>query len=53
MGLMGPQYRWAALIYLTSSTPKTNPQGSHPSLAPFPINNGNFAHGLLPNPASG
>jgi hypothetical protein len=36
-----------------SSTPKENPQGSHPSLAPFPVNNDNFAYGLTPNLASG
>jgi hypothetical protein len=36
-----------------SSTPKANPQGSHPSLAPLPVNNDNFAYGLTPNPASG
>jgi hypothetical protein len=36
-----------------SSTPKANPQGSHPSLAPLSINNDNFAYGLTPNPASG
>jgi hypothetical protein len=36
-----------------SSTPKANPQGSHPSLAPFPVNNDNFAYGLTPNLASG
>jgi hypothetical protein len=36
-----------------SSTPKANPQGSHPSLAPLPVNNDNFAYGLIPNPASG
>jgi hypothetical protein len=35
-----------------SSTPKANPQGSHPSLAPLPVNNDNFAYGLTPNPAS-
>jgi hypothetical protein len=35
-----------------SSTPKANPQGSHPSLTPLPVNNGNFAYGLTPNPAS-
>jgi hypothetical protein len=26
---------------------------SHPSLAPLLVNNGNFAYGLTPNPASG
>jgi hypothetical protein len=31
-----------------SSTPKANPQGSHPSLAPLPVNNDNFAYGLTP-----
>jgi hypothetical protein len=36
-----------------SSTPKANPQGSHPSLAPLLVNNDNFAYGLTPNPASG
>jgi hypothetical protein len=36
-----------------SSTPKANPQGSHPRLAPLPVNNDNFAYGLTPNPASG
>jgi hypothetical protein len=36
-----------------SSTPKSNPQGSYPSLAPLPVNNGNHAYGLTPNPASG
>jgi hypothetical protein len=36
-----------------SSTPKENPQRSHPSLAPLPVNNDNFAYGLTPNPASG
>jgi hypothetical protein len=36
-----------------SSTPKANPQGSHPSLAHLPVNNGNHAYGLTPNPASG
>jgi hypothetical protein len=36
-----------------SSTPKANPQGSHPSLAPLPVNNDNFANSLTPNPASG
>jgi hypothetical protein len=36
-----------------SSTPKANPQGSYPSLAPLPVNNDNFAYGLTPNPASG
>jgi hypothetical protein len=36
-----------------SSTPKANPQGSHPSLAPSLVNNGNLAYGLAPNPASG
>jgi hypothetical protein len=36
-----------------SSTPKANPQGSHPGLAPLPVNNDNFAYGLTPNPASG
>jgi hypothetical protein len=35
------------------STPKANPQGSHPSLAPLPVNNGNFAYGFTPNLASG
>jgi hypothetical protein len=37
---------------VNSSTPKANSQGSHPSLAPFPVNNDNFAYGLTPNPAS-
>jgi hypothetical protein len=36
-----------------SSTPKANPQGSRPSLAPLHVNNDNFAYGLTPNPASG
>jgi hypothetical protein len=36
-----------------SSTPKENPQGSRPRLAPLHVNNGNFAYGLTPNPASG
>jgi hypothetical protein len=36
-----------------SSTPKANPQGSHPSLAPLHVNNDNFAYGLTPNLASG
>jgi hypothetical protein len=36
-----------------SSTPKASLQGSHPSLAPFPVNNDNLAYGLTPNPASG
>jgi hypothetical protein len=36
-----------------SCTPKANPQGSHPSLAPLPVNNDNYAYGLTPNPASG
>jgi hypothetical protein len=36
-----------------SSTPKANPQGSHPSLAALPVNNDNFAYGLTPNLASG
>jgi hypothetical protein len=36
-----------------SSTPKANPQGSHPNLAPLPVNNDNFAYGLTPNSASG
>jgi hypothetical protein len=36
-----------------SSTPKANPQGSYPSLTPLPVNNGNHAYGLTPNPASG
>jgi hypothetical protein len=36
-----------------SSTPKANPQGSYPSLAPLYVNNGNHAYGLTPNPASG
>jgi hypothetical protein len=36
-----------------SSTPKANLHGSHPSLAPLPVNNDNFAYGLAPNPASG
>jgi hypothetical protein len=36
-----------------SSTPKANPQGSYPSLEPLPVNNGNHAYGLTPNPASG
>jgi hypothetical protein len=36
-----------------SSTSKENLQESHPSLAPLPINNDNFAHGLTPNLASG
>jgi hypothetical protein len=36
-----------------SSTPKANPQGSHPSLASLPVNNDNFAYGSTPNPASG
>jgi hypothetical protein len=35
-----------------SSTPKANLQGSHPSLAPLPVNNDNFAYGLTPNLAS-
>jgi hypothetical protein len=35
-----------------SSTPKANPQGSHPSLVPLPVNNDNFAYGLTPNLAS-
>jgi hypothetical protein len=35
------------------STPKANPQRSHPSLAPLLVNNDNFAYGLTPNPASG
>jgi hypothetical protein len=30
-----------------SSTPKANPQGSHPSLVPLPVNNGNFAYGFV------
>jgi hypothetical protein len=36
-----------------SSTPKANPQGSHPSLAPLLVKNDNFAYGLTPNLASG
>jgi hypothetical protein len=36
-----------------SSTPKANPQWSHPSLAPLPVNIDNFAYGLAPNLASG
>jgi hypothetical protein len=36
-----------------SSTPKANPQGSYPSLAHLPINNGNHAYGLARTPASG
>jgi hypothetical protein len=36
-----------------SSTPKANPQGSHPSLATLPVNNDNSAYGLTPNLASG
>jgi hypothetical protein len=36
-----------------SSTPKANSQGSHPRLAPLPVNNDNFAYGLTPNLASG
>jgi hypothetical protein len=35
------------------SIPKANSQGSHPSLAPLPVNNDNFAYGLKPNLASG
>jgi hypothetical protein len=35
-----------------SSTPKDNPQGSYPLLAPLHVNNGNHAYGLTPNPAS-
>jgi hypothetical protein len=36
-----------------SSIPKANPQGSHVSLVPLPVNNDNFAYGLTPNPAPG
>jgi hypothetical protein len=36
-----------------SSTPKANPQGPHPSLAPLHVNNGNHAYGLTPNTTSG
>jgi hypothetical protein len=37
-----------------SSTPKANPHGSYPSLAPLPVvNNANYAYGMPPNPASG
>jgi hypothetical protein len=36
-----------------SSTSKANPQGSHPSLAPLPVNNDNFAYVLTPNIAPG
>jgi hypothetical protein len=39
--------------YANSSSPKANPQGSHPSLAPLPVNSDNFAYGLTPNPAFG
>jgi hypothetical protein len=38
---------------VNSGTPKANPHGSHPSLAPLPVNKDNFSYGLTPNLASG
>jgi hypothetical protein len=36
-----------------SSTPKANPHGYYPTLAPLLVNNGTHAYGLTPNPTSG